>query len=350
VTLFDFHDLTLAAPMIPWCIYALETNRRGLWSAMILALLLTREELSFVVVGLGLCALAAGQRKQAALTILAAVVALAFIKLVLMQHADIFMPNAESSYRYANRFSKVIPDPESGGARDILVTVLSNPGFVIQHALTPPKLIYLATLALPTLALFVFGGRVLWALSFGLAFTALGSGANLSNLYLHYTVFLFPAMAAASVFGLRNLAERVEPARRASVLAGFAIALCCASLLAGERLGALGESRAFLAGDAPLIRELDEPARERYAWLTEQIEQIPADASVTATNSLGAHASNRARIYHFRDQPDADFLLIWMAETSREERRSLLDRVRRGELEVVARHGGEDEIVIYRSL
>ena len=196
VALFDFHDLTLAAPMIPWCLYALETRRRGLWIVMIAALLLTREELSFVVLALGLCALAAGHRKQAALTILAAIGALLIIKTFLMQHPDIFMPNADSSYRYANRFSKVIPDPETGGAADILATLLSNPGFLIQHALTPAKLIYMATLALPTLALFVFGGRTLWALSFGLCFTALGSGANLSNLYLHYTVFSFPAMAA----------------------------------------------------------------------------------------------------------------------------------------------------------
>jgi uncharacterized membrane protein len=346
VTLFDFHDLTLAAPMIPWCIYALETERRGLYIAMIAALLLTREELAFVAASLGVCAFAAGRRKQAVLTILAAAAALMFIKLVLMQHSDIFMPNGESSYRYANRFNKVIPDPETGGAADILATLLSNPGFVIQHALTPPKLIYMATLALPTLALFVFGGRVVWALGFGLVFTALGSGANLSNLYLHYTVFSFPAMAAAAVFGLRNLVERVEPARREKVLVGLAAALCCASLLAGERLGALGGSDAFGAGGAPLIRDLDEHQRERYAWLTEQIVLIPEEASITATNSLGAHASNRARIYHFRDQADADYLLIGLAEISREERKTLQARVIDGELEVVARL--DKEIVIYR--
>lgn len=348
VALFDFHDLTLAAPMIPWCIYALETQRRGLWMGMIAALLLTREELSFVVMGLGLYALAAGHRKQAALTILAAIAMLSFVKLALMQHPDIFMPNDESSYRYANRFTKVIPDPETGGASDILATVLSNPGFVIQHALTPAKLIFMATLALPTLALFVFGGRALWALSFGLAFTVLGSGSNLVNLYLHYTVFMFPAMAAAAVLGLHNVAERVEPSRRAAVLAGFAVALVCVGLLAGERLGALGRSEAFMAGHGPLIRELDDDARARFEWLSRQLEQIPDDASVSASNSLGAHVSTRDRAYYFRERAEADYVLVLESELSKEERWDLFHRVQEGELEVVA--DLDDEILLYRQL
>lgn len=346
VSLFDFHALTLAAPMIVWAIYALETERTGLWIAMIAALLLTREDLPFVVVALGLYALASGRRKQAALTILAALASLAFVKLALMQHPSIFMPNAESSYRYANRFSKVIPDPETGGATDILATVMSNPGFVIQHALTPAKLIYMATLALPVLGLFVLGGRALWALSFGLAFTALGSGGNLHNLYLHYTVFLFPAMIAAASLGLHNLVTRLEPSRRAGTLAGFAVALCCAGLLGGERLGALGDSEVFLTGNAPLIRELDDHQHERYAWLADTVQKIPADASVAATDSLGPHVSTRARLYHFRDHPDADYLVLHEAEISQPERRALRKRVRLGELERVARYA--KEIVIYR--
>jgi uncharacterized membrane protein len=346
VALFDFHDLTLAAPMIPWCLYALEAERRGLWFGMIAALLLTREELSFVVIGLGLCALASGRRRQAVLTIVAAAVGLLIIKTFLMQHPDIFMPNAESSYRYANRFSKVIPDPETGGAMDILATLLNNPGFVIQHALTPAKMIYLASLALPTLALFVFGGRTSWALSFGLAFTALGSGSNLHNLYLHYTVFMFPAMVAVAVFGLHNLASRFEAPRREAVLAGFAVALVCASVLAGERLGALGRSEAFMAGHAPLIRELDDEAQARYEWLHLQLEQIPEDASITASNSLGAHVSTRDRAYYFRERPEAEYLLVRESELTKEERWDLFERVQTGELEILASR--DDEIYVYR--
>ncbi|HLT40958.1 MAG TPA: DUF2079 domain-containing protein [Enhygromyxa sp.] len=348
VTLFDFHALTLAAPMIVWAVYALETGRRSLWIASIAALLLTREDLPFVVIALGIYALAAGRRRQAGLTILAALATLAFVKLALMQHPDIFMPNAESSYRYANRFNEVIPDPETGGVSDIVATVLSNPGFVIQHAVTPAKMAFWTVLSLPTLALFVFGGRAIWALSFGLVFTALASGSNLYNPYLHYTVFSFPAMAVVAVLGLRNLVDRVAPARRASVLAGLAVALICASWIAGDRFGALGHSTAFRAGPAPLIRELDPRAEARYAWLIEAIAAIPADASVTATNTLGPHVSSRARFFHFRDQPEADWLVLHNGQISKAERASLRKRVRAGELELVGSY--EDQILIYRRL
>lgn len=348
VALFDFHALTLAAPMIPWAIYALETERRGLWIATIAALLLTREDLPFVVIALGLYALAAGRRRQAGLTIVAAIAGLAIVKLALMQHPDIFMPDADSSYRYANRFSKVIPDPKTGGVSDIVATVSTNPGFVIQHALTPPKLIYLAVLGLPTLALFVLGGRALWALSFGLVFTALGSGSNLHNTYLHYTVFLFPAMVAAAVIGLGRLVVWLDPGRRASVVGGVALALVCAGVLAGERFGALGQSKAFYAGNSQLIHELDDDARERYAWLSRELAAIPADASVSATITLGPHVSSRARFYYFKAEPESDWLVIRKAETSRKERRSLQRRVRTGELERVAVY--LDELYIYRRL
>lgn len=346
VILFDFHDLTLAAPMIVWAVYALEAERRGLWIASIAALLLTREELPFVVIALGIYALAAGRRRQAALTIVAALATLAIVKLVLMQHPDIFMPNDESSYRYANRFNEVIPDPETGGAADIVATVLSNPGFVLQHALTPAKMTFWAMLSLPTLALFLFGGRALWVLSFGLVFTALGSGANLHNPFLHYTVFTFPAMAAVAVLGLRNLIMRLEAPRRASMLAGFAVALCCASVLAGDRFGALGHSGLFRAGAVPIVRELDEHARDRYAWFVDAVAAIPADASVAATNTLGPHVSSRAQFYYFNERSDADWLVIDEQHLPREDRVAVRRRARHGELELVARYG--DEIVIYR--
>ncbi|KIG15164.1 hypothetical protein DB30_05864 [Enhygromyxa salina] len=183
-------------------------------------------------------------------------------------------------------------------------------------------------------------------MSFGLAFTALGTGSNLHNLYLHYTVFSFPAMAAAAVFGLHNLVERLEPARRAPALAGFAAALSCAALLAGDRFGAFSDSQAFLSGNAPLIRELGEAASERYTWLAAAVATIPADASVSATDSLGPHVSTRLRLYHFRDQPDADWLVILESETTRDQRHWLRGRVRQGELEQVARHA--KQITIYR--
>jgi hypothetical protein len=52
------------------------------------------------------------------------------------------------------------------------------------------------------------------------------------------------------------------------------------------------------------------------------------------------------RLYHFRDQPDAQWLVIHTSETSPIERRYLRKRVRLGELELVARYA--DEIAIYR--
>ncbi|MCA9683520.1 MAG: DUF2079 domain-containing protein [Myxococcales bacterium] len=348
VVLFDFHALTLAAPLIVWAVYALAAERPRLWIAAIALLLITREDLPFVVCVLGLFALAEGRRRWALLTIAAALLTLAVVKLALMEHADLFMPDTESSYRYANRFSGVIPDPETGGAFDILATVAGNPGFLIQHALVIGKLAFLAMLALPMMATFVAARRALWPAAFGLVFLVLSSGANLANPYLHYTVFLFPPLIAASVYGLRNLVERVgSPEGRGRALVAAGVALCVCAPMAGDKFGALGHSRMFAAGVAPLQRKLDDEASERYAWLAAATAQIPDQASVAATNSLGPHVSTRDEIYNFRHRKQADWLLLATNELERGERAELRRRERSGELELV--DSWRDEILVYRS-
>jgi hypothetical protein len=150
------------------------------------------------------------------------------------------------------------------------------------------------------------------------------------------------------VIGLARLSNWLGPERRGPVLAGLALALCSNGLLLGDRLGALGRSAAFMGGQAPLVRELDETARERYAWLRATVATIPADASVAASNRLGPHVSTRANIYSLRHRPDADYLLVYVPEATKEEQRLIYALLQRREFERVT--AWADEIVLYRRI
>jgi uncharacterized membrane protein len=250
------------------------------------------------------------------------------------------MPETHDSYLYANRFKHVIPDPETGGATDILLTVLGNPGFVVQHALTRAKLTHLAILAVPCLGL-CFAQRRAWLpMAFGLAFTLLGSGSSLHNPYRHYTVFLFPMMIVAAAEGarvaLRRWEERApDPSARAAVrrrgAVGLALAISVAAVLSGAMFGALTDSKCFKAGDVGLVREQSARSRERLSWVRAQVERIGPDASVAASDSMGPHVSTRARAYHFPRHTDADWLLLRIEDLSKEDLEVLRERVGSGE-------------------
>ena len=51
-----------------------------------------------------------------------------------MPDAALLMQHSDEAYAYANRYKRLIP--EGGGASDAVVTLLSNPSFVLAHVLT----------------------------------------------------------------------------------------------------------------------------------------------------------------------------------------------------------------------
>lgn len=353
--LFDAHALVLAAPLVLWALDALHREQWRRYAVFVGLLVFVREDVPFVVMGVGLhAALTLGHRRAGALTLAAAAGGLAIMKLGLMAHPDLFMPDTASTYRYTNRFRGVIPDLESGGAGDIVMTVLANPGFVIQHALTGSKLTCLAVMAVPCAGLCVVQARAWLPMAFGLVFVLLGTGASLHNPYIHYAVFLFPVMLAAAVEGARVLlrrgaagapaGQRAAARRRRAV--GLVVALAVAAGLMGDTFGALTDSTAFRAGPAKLKRQLAPEERERYAWLREQVDAIGPDASVSASNTMGPHVSTRSRAYHFADHPEADWIVLRLPDLTKPEVTTMRRLAKSGRYTEVAAWGST--LVVWR--
>jgi len=119
-----------------------------------------------------------------------------------------------------------------------------------------------------------------------------------------------PFVIAAMVLGLRRIAEalgrRTKPDRPSSahperlrpLLAGLVVVV---ALAATFTVGPLSGARRGWG--------LERPPAHR-AVIAAALAKIPADASVSADNTLGAHLSARERIYTFPLLGDAEYVVL----------------------------------------
>jgi uncharacterized membrane protein len=314
VVVRDFHSLALLATPALWMLWCLDAQRKfGYWLAFAVALL-TREDSSLFVIGIGIYALlATGERRRGALTIGLALVYLLIVKLVVMPDPALLMQNSDHTYAYANRYRRLIP--ADGGALDGIATLLTNPGFVLGHVLTMEKFVSAAAFLLPLGLLPLLAGRRTLIAVYGVAFIFLATHKSFYYPLSHYSSVLYPALFAAAPEGFaRARAWLVDvrghaPARaRVMLLAYLATCLTLGSL----SMGALFDTHPFRG--ITTLRSLDADARARYQAFTEAISVIPREASVSASNRAAPHVSNRSELYILQQRIEAEWIVVYEAD------------------------------------
>lgn len=300
--LFDVHSLAFAAPLCVWAVYFLEVGAVRRFAATVALLLLCREDVGLLVAGLGLYAwLGRGQRRVGVATAVAGLAYFAAAKLLVQ-----FTP-----YEYARRYMALLPGGE-GGFRDVAATVLGNPGYVLTQVLIARKLVFLAVMLAPLLLVPLCAGPLWWTFGYGLAFTLLATNPMNYAPLSHYSVVLFPLLFAAAPAGISRVAALVErlggDAGRATRALGVGVLV--ASVLATLRLGALVDNGSLRGFPHSLVYALDDAAQAQYQWLRAAAERVPPDASIAASNHVGAHFSARDRVYFYPEVKDADYLIV----------------------------------------
>lgn len=340
VILFEFHSLALLAAPALWMIWCLDAERRvGYWLAFAVALLV-REDASLFVAGVGVYALlATEQRKLGALTIALALAYLVFVKFAIMPDSDLLMRNSEHNYSYTNRYRRLIP--EGGSARDGLATLLTNPAFVLGHVITTPKLTAALAFWVPLGLLPLAAGKRLLLCVYGLAFMFLASHTSIFYPLFHYSTVLVPTLFAATPEGLARVQAWLErrgdaPGRaRATVLGWLGTCLVLGSLA----MGGLVEVEPFQLS-RELVRDYGPAQRERYAWFERAVAEIPADASVSASNRVAPHLSNRAEFHIVQQRIETDWFVVVVDDLEADEGAWLAKLRESGAYEEVAREHG----------
>jgi uncharacterized membrane protein len=262
----DFHPVALACPLLLAAWLFLDQRRLLPFALFAAAAVLTKEHVGLAVAGLGLWyALRYRAWSRGATIAVVAGGAALLAALVVVPH---FAPAGSSAFE--SRY-----DSPSLDGRDL--------GYVTR---------LLLSLALVPLA----GTLALVAALPELGLNLLSSTVTQTSVRTHYAATIAPALLVATVFGAARLGPRAAYA---------AVAAAAVSTIA---LGPVG--RIELGAD-----EHDAAARAAVAL-------VPDDAAVSATNSLGAHLSERGRIFSFPVLREA----TWVAVDTR--RLTYLDSVR----------------------
>lgn len=302
-TLFDFHPVTLAAPLILWCVWAADTRHDVVLAICAVLALMTKEQVGLALAILGVwMAVSLGRRRAG--TILAAG-SVAWTVLAIWVLIPAFNAGSGSAL-VEERYGALGSD-----AGDVLKALVTRPWDAAEIMATGDRALYVAALVLPLLAL------CLWAplLSAGalpdLVLNLLSSGESQHRIEYHYAAVIAPFLIAGSIRGLATIRARRTPsalARAAGSAPLVSALLLGAVVVGGWLLGPLPFWRHVPGGSQVRAEQFTVDARA--AVLADAVERIPPTAVVSAGNRLGARLSARRRILTFPVIEDARYVIV----------------------------------------
>ncbi|MBN2194628.1 MAG: DUF2079 domain-containing protein [Polyangiaceae bacterium] len=302
---YDFHFTCLGMFFVAWLLFFATTlaqtpprvrrwRRVGLYVTLLLAFL-CREDMPMGTGVLGAFLVLSGLLVRDGL----AVVILSSIYFFSMKFA--IMPLFGTWW-----FDTMYEDLKAEGAKGfgaIILTILTNPSFTLRAMLTEPKLLYVLHMTAPVLALWL--RRPLFWLAFLPGMVATLLVTNRPPMYtasFQYTYFWVPYVFAAAILATRR------GFRRFAVCG--ALVVCAAAL--SHQMGAFPAGKSIVGGFGVKTFAVSPAERTEYEQLRSLITKIPPEASVTATEVEGPHASARLILYSLKYTlgVDPDYLLI----------------------------------------
>jgi uncharacterized membrane protein len=293
MTLSEFHPVALATPLLLYALWYLDEDRLAPFAVFALLAVLTKEHVALVVAGLGVWYALSRRRVVPGAAIAAAGVAWAAVAvLVVIPH---FHEGGSSFYA---RYSEVGGSPEG-----ILSTAAEDPGRLLSQVFAGRSFGFVLRLVAPLALLPLASPLVLVAAAPELGIDVLSATPTQTSIHYHYAAAAIPPLVAAAVFGVARVARR-RP-RWAEALAAAAVG---AALVSNYVLGPIPIWRYLPGGEELGTRSMVVNDHDRLA--ARALEVIPDDAVVSATNSLGAHLSERRRVLSFPFVQDAEWVAI----------------------------------------
>ena len=296
VNLFEFHEIALAIPLFSFATFFL---LRRTYAPMLVCLgltLLVKEDMAFVVIAFGLYLLLIQRKTRLGLGV--SLFAMVWAVLLLQYVIPYFngAPLGTGNYYY---FGAGIA---AGRGRydylgrtlyQVIETVITQPGLVLQHLFVPLKFDYVAALLIPLALLPLLGAEVAMLALPTLGISLLSDYAPQFSIDYHYSASLLPFLFFAMALGMQRIldwSKRIRSPGSARRLALAAFALTAAGL-----------GYYFLA-PGPLAQRFEPGlyATSAHTAIGHTLaSRIPDDAVVVTQSSLMPQLSERRGIYGF---------------------------------------------------
>jgi uncharacterized membrane protein len=294
LVLDDFHPVALATPLLLLAFWWLDEDRLLRFALAAGLACLTKEHVGLTVAAMGIWYAVSRRRTRAGLAIAAAGVAAAVLAVGVVVPA--FAPGDGSPF--AGRYAGA-----GGSPAGIVETAASDPGRVVGEATEARDGRYLLHLLVPLAGLPLLAPLAAATAAPEILANVLSDTPTQASVRYHYTATAIPGLLAAAVLGAGALRRR----RRGSA-AVSARAAVLAAIAGGILLGPLPVWRHVPLGEQAGARDhlVDEHARiaERLLRL------VPPSEPVSAGNTLGAHLSERRRIFSFPVVREATWVVV----------------------------------------
>ncbi len=302
-TLFDFHPVTLAAPLILWCIWAAVADRNVTLGVLAVLAAMTKEQVGLALAILGVWMIVSlGRRRAGAILAVASLAWTAIAVGVIIPHYNTSGGNAFVADRYGEL---------GDGMGGVLKTLVTRPWDAVSVAASADRGVYLLALLLPLAALSL-GAPLLAAGALpDLVLNVLSSRPEQHHIEYHYSAVIAPFLLAAAIRGLALLSDRTRPRWLQRSLASsrvVAAVLIGSVVVSGYILGPLPFWRHVPGGSHVRAEQFTVPPRA--ALLRDAIAMVPGDAVVSAGNQIAGHLSDRRAILAFPVIGNAAFVVV----------------------------------------
>lgn len=340
--MYEFHSLTLATVPLLWALHFFQCKAWKSYVAAVVVALLVREDVALMMMGVGLWGVlhpTRAERRAGILTIVGSAAWFGIVKAFFMTSAGLLMSGKEA-YSFAYYYEDLIPNKKGTGG--LVLSLVTNPVFVLNHVLTEEKLLFFFTMFLPLGLLPFFARRDRILMLYGMLFIFLASRTAVYSTHFQYTASLLPFAFAVAPIAIRRAAEHGATialgidGRRLKI--GLLVALVVTSGAVSWKFGGLVPNDAFKGGFYRVARTLTDKQRETHAWVREMVDQIPPGASVGVSNKLGPHASGRRHAY-FYGQKRTEYVFVDEKELKADRSKSHKKAIAEGRLEEIGRHG-----------
>lgn len=332
-TIYDFHAVTLATTFLLGAFYFLtkKSYRWFLFFAVLAAI--TKEQIWAIIALFGIYIIVDNfisklnyqiikQDQKAIIFGLIVFFVSSIMFYVLIWHA---IPAQLGDQHFALDYYQEFGDGPTG----IVKNILFSPDKIIATLTTKARIEYFKQIFFP-LGYLPFGAP-LYLIFAGpdLAINVLSSNPQLHQIYYQYTAAITPFLYIAAIYSLKTL-KNIKPSIPSTFLALYVILM---AFFGAYRYGPLPWAKGANL-DMVLF-----PRKDRD-FITEELQKIPLDAKVAATNNIGAHLSHRPYIYTIpQGLDDADTFVFLLSENSNQANTDQLaiieDLKNRPEIQVV---------------